>query len=186
MQYVDLEDFYWLQNLHKQINSGVISVFNFTLIGSAVQVCDPEIFNGPFITYLREDDTYTSLVSRLSVITGDKNLLNNCKLAVVHDGNRPHFIPKPSSITSAVASHEQSSTATLPQPMEQDNSNINLPPPPPTKPTETIWEIFTKHYPLLSTPFYKRNSKNDRVLPYLGIQRSSAEVQALTSAGEQK
>ena len=37
-----------------QIKSMPITVFSFTLLGSMVKVCEPSMFSGPFISYIRE------------------------------------------------------------------------------------------------------------------------------------
>jgi hypothetical protein len=65
------EDLVWLTGGTDKIKSMPVSVFSFTLLGSCVKVCDPELFSGPFISYVKEDDDYDAVVKRLGVTTGE-------------------------------------------------------------------------------------------------------------------
>jgi phage tail sheath protein FI len=159
-----------------------ISVFSFTLMGSAVQPCDVELFSGPFITYLREDDNYATLAARLSMFTGDKDLLGTARLAIV-DENTPHFLPKQQSsnnnnmssrvsMNSLAHNNEETKDGGQQQQSQQ-------------KAVESIWEIAKKHYPDYATkpfPEVRRSFANQvKLMPYLGIQRSSADVETMAN-----
>jgi hypothetical protein len=65
------EDLVWLTGGTDKVKSMPVSVFSFTLLGSCVKVCDPELFSGPFISYVKEDDDYDAVVKRLGVTTGE-------------------------------------------------------------------------------------------------------------------
>ena len=54
----------------------------------------PHTITGPFISYVREDDDYDSVVARFAVITGEpESEWKNYRLAVVHN-KTPFFIPR--------------------------------------------------------------------------------------------
>ena len=76
------------------VRSMPVTVFSFTLLGSCVRACQPDQFSGPFISYVREDDDYESVVARFGLITGEpENEWKNYRLAVVHN-KTPFFVPR--------------------------------------------------------------------------------------------
>jgi hypothetical protein len=157
-----------------------VSVFSFTLMGSAVQPCDVELFSGPFITYLREDDNYATLAARLSMFTGDKDLLGTARLAIVDD-NTPHFLPKQQSANNNMSSRVSMNSLVHNSEETKDGGQQQSQ----QKAVESIWEIAKKHYPdYASKPFpeARRSFANQmKSIPYLGIQRSSADVETMAN-----
>ena len=84
-----------------------VTVFSFTLLGSCVRACQPDQFSGPFISYVREDDDYESVVARFGLITGEPdNEWKNYRLAVVHN-KTPFFVPRGGGTTSGSVSSAQ-------------------------------------------------------------------------------
>lgn len=77
-------------------------------IGNLVKCCEPTAFFPPFVTYVREDDTYNSLLNRLIEISGDSSLAF-CRLSVVERSFVPTFIPR----TSGNGSVHRSLSTTL-------------------------------------------------------------------------
>ena len=69
-----------------------------------MQSCEPTAFFPPFITYVREDDTYSTLLERLMEISGDRSLAL-CRICVVEKSFVPTFIPRTSGNGSLVRSH---------------------------------------------------------------------------------
>ena len=58
------------------------------------RVCPSKPFTGPFISYVREDDDYDSVVARFGLITGEpESEWKNYRLAVVHN-KTPFFVPR--------------------------------------------------------------------------------------------
>jgi hypothetical protein len=157
-----------------------VSVFSFTLMGSAVQPCDVELFSGPFITYLREDDNYATLAARLSMFTGDKDLLGTARLAIVDD-NTPHFLPKQQSASNNMSSRVSMNSLVHNSEETKDGGQQQSQ----QKAVESIWEIAKKHYPdYASKPFpeARRSFANQmKSIPYMGIQRSSADVETMAN-----
>ena len=90
------EDLVYLTGGNDTVRSMPVTVFSFTLqaTSSSVDVCPPDQFSGPFISYVREDDDYESVVARFGLITGEpENEWKNYRLAVV-DKNIPYFVPR--------------------------------------------------------------------------------------------
>ena len=76
------------------VRSMPVTVFSFTLLGSCVRACQADQFSGPFISYVREDDDYESVVARFGLITGEpEQEWKNYRLAVVHN-KTPFFVPR--------------------------------------------------------------------------------------------
>lgn len=89
VQHISRRDLLLMNGGDKSVNSIVVAVMNFTLLGSQVNPCDPEDY-APFLSYLREDDTLQSLTQRFGAISGDSDW-SRCKLALVKE-RTPNFI----------------------------------------------------------------------------------------------
>lgn len=110
IQHFSPEDLVWLTGGTDKIKSMPVSVFSFTLLGSCVKVCDPELFSGPFISYVKEDDDYDTVVKRLGVTTGEAEAdWNAYRLAVVSN-KTPFFVPR--AQTPALVPSSSSATPT--------------------------------------------------------------------------
>eukprot|EP01040_Poterioochromonas_malhamensis_P007030 gene7030-7589_t len=186
LQSVTLEDLFWLSGNHDRISSRAVSVFNFTLIGNTVQYCDSDMFSGPFITYIREDDNYWTFLQRCAMITGEKDLHTN-RLAVV-DASTPHFIAKPdfpnrSPVTVSPNNHQ---TEMITETKEEGVVRTNTTPKN-NQQQQSIWDLALKYYPMMSASYLENQNENHQSqgnlhkFVYIGIQRSSAEVKALTT-----
>jgi hypothetical protein len=103
IQHFSPEDLVWLTGGTDKIKSMPISVFSFTLHGSCVEVCDPELFSGPFVSYIKEDDDYDTMVKRLGVITGEIEAVWNAYNLAVVSNKTPFFIPRATTRTPALA-----------------------------------------------------------------------------------
>jgi hypothetical protein len=71
LQHVTHEDLDFMGGFVSSVRSILVVVHNFTLLGSAVSMCNSDVFNPPFFTYIREDDDYDSVISRVSKIMGE-------------------------------------------------------------------------------------------------------------------
>ena len=74
VQHVTAEEAIFLRGKHPRIRSMPLSVFSFTLVGQITVPLPCREYpqgGGPFMSYLREDDDYQSLVRRLAAISGD-------------------------------------------------------------------------------------------------------------------
>lgn len=95
VMYVSPLDMVFMSNKHPTIRSMPVTVFNFTLLGSVVQPCDVDLFGGPFMTYVREDDDYDSFFARVRAISGDsEEEWEKVRTAVVKQ-RIPYFIRRP-------------------------------------------------------------------------------------------
>jgi hypothetical protein len=103
IQHFSPEDLVWLTGGTDKIKSMPVSVFSFTLHGSCVKVCDPELFSGPFISYVKEDDDYDTVVERLGVITGEIEAEWNAYNLAVVSNKTPFFISRATTMTPALA-----------------------------------------------------------------------------------
>ena len=72
VQHISPQDVYYMCNKNPAVRSIVVSVFNFTLMGSLVNVCNEDEFCGPFLSYLREDDSVETLTERFSGVVGSR------------------------------------------------------------------------------------------------------------------
>ena len=193
MQFLDPYDIIWMRNEHPSIRSMLITVFSFTLMGNAVQPCDCEMFGGPCITYLREDDTVLSLAHRIEILTGDKDLSGN-RFAIVKD-NVPHFLPRAQASLGAPSS----SQLNLDQ-LAQSNADTEPQQQPVTKSPESLWDIAQKHFSEFAKGEYATVQLHARAIqsgpyqhphqhqppppprfPALGIQRSSVDVDSMNN-----
>eukprot|EP01038_Epipyxis_sp_PR26KG_P010572 gene10572-14200_t len=93
VQHISFEDMIFMRNEHPTIRSIIVTVYNFTLLGNICDSCEPDLFSGPFLSYIREDDDLTAIYDRFYLITGDEDI-SKCRLAVVKN-NIPYFIAKP-------------------------------------------------------------------------------------------
>lgn len=161
-----------MRGAHSRLNSRPISVFNFTLMGNTVQICDCEMFSGPFLTYLREDDSYWTLLQRFSMITGEQHL-GSTRIAVVVN-NVPHFFAKPPFPANSSPSVPPKTNGKPPRESSETN-----------KSEESIWDVIMKHYPTMSPSFLENPQQVASHLPdkfvCIGIQRSSADVKSLNN-----
>jgi len=207
VQHVSFDDMLFMYGAHPTIKSMVVSVFNFSLTGNFVSICEPHWFSGPFLTYVREDDDYYTLAARLGRVTGDADW-SNYRLAVTRAaaGSKllvPHYIPRPTPVTTAttgIAGKE----STQPPPgagagaIAEINQNATaeeeavvgpmpLPPPSAAASSNTgsnngkgqVWALFAKHYELFVNCNYQDAKKQNKdLMPLLGIQRSAADVGA--------
>lgn len=154
-------------------------MFNFTLIGNTVQICDSKLFSGPFVTYIREDDTYWTFLQRCAMITGEKEL-HTTRLAVV-DANTPHFVVKP-DLPLPTVNHE--GEAVTEEPVRTNSTPKNAQQQ--QQQHQSLWELAMKYYPMeaMSRDYLEnQNQENglNQKFMFIGIQRSSAEVKALTA-----
>ena len=139
-------------------DSFIISGFYFTLYGSSCEVCEPNMFSGPFITYLKASDTYQSFVQRIAVITGDSEM-GKYRLAVISRKKEVFLISKPTSNNNTADEH--------------DNSTGDA----------WLWECFAKRYQpntLMQVETGElHRQRGQEAFPkfaWLGIQRSTADV----------
>jgi hypothetical protein len=204
VQHINPQDFIFMRGEHPTIKSMIVSVFNFTLLGTIVDVCDIELFSGPFVSYVREDDDFRSLTQRFGEISGDEEW-EKCRLAVVRD-KVPFFIAKPSIATHAsllVANHEEEQnfhnttdshfdlknkittngeeennhTTAI---SENENHNASVP----TKASvPSVWSLLTEKYPEYAQSFettraniVKKVNLGDSFYPQIGIQRSVTDI----------
>ena len=107
VQLIPNADIEWMRGDYNSSDSNqqksmIISVFYFTLMGTACNVCDiEESPAGPFVSYICEGDTFQTLCARLSGVTGESNeIVSKYRLAVVVD-NIPEFIPRPQMMTQS-------------------------------------------------------------------------------------
>jgi hypothetical protein len=56
-------------------------------------VCDPELFS-PFISYVKEDDDYETVVKRLGVVTGEIEAEWKAYRLAVVSNKTPFFVPQ--------------------------------------------------------------------------------------------
>lgn len=98
IQHVTPEEMLFMHGKHPQVRSMLVSVYNFTLLGNVANVCDPHIFSGPFISYVREDDDYYTIAKRFGTITGETDW-EKYRLSVVAN-KVPYLIPRPSPTTA--------------------------------------------------------------------------------------
>jgi hypothetical protein len=104
VQHFPPADLVWLTGGTDKIKSMPVSVYSFTLLGSYVKICEPELFSGPFISYVREDDDYDAVVRRFGVVTGEaESEWNSYRLAVVLN-KTPFFVTRGSTSVSASSS----------------------------------------------------------------------------------
>lgn len=133
--------------------------------------CTVDDFTGPFVSYVREDDTYHSLLQRFGEITGDTEKdWERCRLAVVRN-RTPYFLTRPQvhKVNGGADSQHGSETTTV-------ASNT-------TAPSKTVWSLLLEH----NLEFMHHASEIKYVLQYgpkgypnIGIQRSVADL-ALTN-----
>lgn len=76
LQHVTAEEAIFMRGRHPHIRSMALSVFGFKLCGKFAEPLPCREYKqgqggGPFLSYVREDDTYESLARRLCAITGD-------------------------------------------------------------------------------------------------------------------
>lgn len=122
VQCIEPDDLLFMHNRHPTIKSMTITVFNFTLLGNAVSVCSPTLYSGPFLSYVREDDTYETVVQRLAKISGDAQLYK-LRLAVVTEKFTADFVPKPATL---VPSHASTSSLPTSEGTNQTNGHDQL------------------------------------------------------------
>ncbi len=179
LQYIHPDDMPWLRNEQAE-KSMILSGFHFTLLGNSVNPCDISVFSGPFITYIRESDSYQSLIERLVRITGDQSI-SLCRIAAVDHTNVPAFLPRPIANVTAANGTDESKSLSL--------SRTNT-----VEGSKSLWEIFATKFPhFVSQSFESVRLTMTRVtrgkgpalaafqLPQIGIQRSSADLQAQMS-----
>ena len=100
VQHIPHRDLLLMRGVHPKVKSMMISVCNFTLLGSKVVTCHSKMFSGPFISYVREDDDFHSLAARLREVTGEEDW-DKVRLAVVAKDNTAHFVVRPTLRTTA-------------------------------------------------------------------------------------
>jgi hypothetical protein len=181
-----------MRGMHPGIKSMMISVCNFTLLGSKVQTCDSKFFSGPFITYVRADDDFYSLSARLREITGEEDF-DKMRLAVVSKNNTAHFLARPSlrpaqsAGTLAVGAPQPgpNAAATLPAAAHDSTTaaavgaaTMNGAAPP-----QSVWSLIVSHFPEyhkvdynLSIVYNSSMQEFSSPLPTIGIQRSVSDV----------
>jgi hypothetical protein len=87
-----LDMVFFMQSAHPVVNSMIVSVYSFTILGSVAQPCEVDQFGGPFVTYVRENDDLATFTARLRRVTGDgDDEWAKCRLAVVRN-NIPHYL----------------------------------------------------------------------------------------------
>mmetsp|Transcript_6726 Transcript_6726/g.9306 ORF Transcript_6726/g.9306 Transcript_6726/m.9306 type:complete len:543 (-) Transcript_6726:119-1747(-) len=160
LQHVGVEDMLFMLGKHPLVNSCIVSVYNFTLLGNSVNVCSVDDFTGPFISYIRQDDTYHSIWQRFGAITGDSEKdWDRCRLAVVRN-KTPYFVTRPAKVEeSAAAQQKQSST------MNQ----------------KSVWSLLMEHNPDFArlncdTKAINDNQRHTRIYPHIGIQRPVSDI----------
>ena len=169
-----------MKGLHPTIKSTVVTVFNFTLLGNQVQICPPEAFCGPFLSYVREDDDYYSICARLAAVAGDEvTEFEKNRIAVVSRTRVPTFISKPvvrSAASAALLTEQQQVVGGGGPNSAERKDDVSSSPAPPLAPS--IWELLTKTFPKYADINHAENRMfNDyrianQVLPSIGIQRS--------------
>eukprot|EP01031_Cornospumella_fuschlensis_P037625 gene37625-45707_t len=136
-------------------DSFIISGFYFTLYGSSCEICDPNLFSGPFITYLKRSDTYQSFTQRIAVITGDKDMMTKHRLAVVNRKKEAFFINKPTHSSGNGSADENSGGG-----------------------DSWLWECFAKRYKPNCVEQQDFHRGITHKYAWLGIQRSTSDVVA--------
>ena len=183
---------------HPSIRSFPISIFSFEFRMNTAMCRAPlsETDAGPLLSYVREDDTHETLVSRLEVLIGEGTDTDweSLRLAVVSPQNVPHFLPRaraasPRALTvpneSVAEAKEQEKEKESEEeggghyvidegirmeeealPQEQEQENM-------------VWKLFQQHYPDLFAEDGRSSGGlgllNGGSLPLLGLQHPTAE-----------
>ena len=110
LQYVSPEDALLLHGSHPLVRSIAIAVFSYTLIDKEVHPIDvtgatPAV-HLPFLSYVREDDDFSSLARRLAAHTGEKETWHELTLATV-DSHVPSYLPRTAPAGSTPATSPQ-------------------------------------------------------------------------------
>jgi hypothetical protein len=160
-----------------------ISVFSFEF---SMQVARPrnrlsDVEAGPFISYLREDDTYDTLVARLADQVGDDTNTDwdKMRLAIVTNDQKPHFIPRqtPSSPRTSNALQNEASEALI--------TEIGVPTGEGKDDTSTVWDLFLKYFPVVANldATCQPEAFDCSVLPLLGLQHPTADQSSKSKKG---
>ena len=96
VQMLTYHDMLFMAGLSAPKRSMCVFVVNFTLLGSSAVACAPSKMGGPFLAYVCEDDDYDALLDRLADISGDKDALQQCRLAIIKD-KKPFPLPRGSA-----------------------------------------------------------------------------------------
>jgi len=206
VQHVSAEDIVFIRMKHPTIRSIPVTVVNFTLNGKLAEFCDPKNAStgSPFISYVREDDDYQSVMRRFTTISGDKDGVNKLRIAVISGDHRTYFVPRPrhqpSPAISAAGACENpiSPTATIQGVVDSQQEipqascadaiagtgagEVGVPGPTIAAAVAAVaefplWDILVEQYPrceALSTAKVTIAAAN--AFPLIGIQRSAADV----------
>lgn len=180
-----------MSGTHPLVRSMVVSVYYFTLLGNSVDICQPDLFSGPFLTYVLETDTYQSFMERVVKITGESisKLWNDSRLAVVRK-RVPHFLPRPTFIDDQVDSKdaagskrkldgrnttEDSTSAADGVTGDQDSTKRDSKESNEEKDNYSLWKYFVEHYPGNARDGDINEKYHSQEIPQVGIQRSVSD-----------
>jgi len=124
----------FMAGLNPNKKSMCVFAFNFTLLGASAVACPLSKMGGPFFTYVCEDDDYDTLLERLAVISGDREALQQCRLAIVKD-RKPHPLPRAIHLLGVAGSSEDASSA-------NNAASVSV---------SSIYDIFREKYPHFNT-----------------------------------
>ena len=144
----------------------------------SVNICAVDDFTGPFVSYIREDDSYYTVLQRFGFITGDTDKdWERCRLAVVRDKS-PHFIARPNRVSTGIA--ETASTAA--DLLDEQGKQAAMVLKPAASTVKSVWATLMELYPdyannrcdLKVVAEYQR--VNGKRYPTMGIQRSVSDI----------
>mmetsp|Transcript_6273 Transcript_6273/g.9471 ORF Transcript_6273/g.9471 Transcript_6273/m.9471 type:complete len:1457 (+) Transcript_6273:112-4482(+) len=136
--------------------------------------------SGPCLSYIREDDTFESVVHRLSVITGELDLAT-VRLAVVCKQNIPHYISRVHDSTPTLEVYSgvvegdpcPDTTDLVVNPSFLSDTSAT---------SKSVWEVFLVHYPEYTIHTELDCSEAGAQLPKLGIQVPSVKAEGATDS----
>mmetsp|Transcript_25746 Transcript_25746/g.43375 ORF Transcript_25746/g.43375 Transcript_25746/m.43375 type:complete len:1590 (+) Transcript_25746:156-4925(+) len=191
-QLVAPEELALMTSSHPVVRSIPISVFSFEysmhIAKARVRLVEREI--GPFLSYVREDDTHETLLTRLASQVGEDTNTDweKMRLALVGIDQQPHFIPRAAATSPRVGptvspiGDVHTSTVTMKDDTDEYATGEGLPMEEEEEAkeeveTSEVWKMFQKHFPLFTTENVKfpTNGIDCASLPLLGLQYATAE-----------
>lgn len=149
----------------------------------SVNVCSVDDFTGPFVSYIREDDSFHTVLRRFGAITGDTDKeWDRCRLAVVRD-KTPHFLTRPTHGQG----QGQSTDGGDEQQLKAKQASLNKPTIsiPSGGSSKSVWALLMEMNPEYAQyngdlkaveERYFRSQLKGRKYPTMGIQRPVADI----------
>lgn len=158
VQLISHEDLMYMNGCHPcGVESIPIAVSGYELFGASCR--HRSLHNGPFICYLRRDDTYDTLAERLGAFCGSEDW-SKFKLSVIRD-RIPYALPRTFS------------------PVDDDNTSLDV--------QHDLWGEVVKCFPNAATwkedarSYFHLTSAGPKNFVVIGIQQSVQSVDGIMS-----